>query len=48
MNVRERFKEEICYTCEAYPKCECSLEKQAQCATLANYFNIKRLLKRSS
>ena len=45
MNVREKFEKEVCSECEAYKDCNKDIGKQAQCATLANYFNIKKLLK---
>ena len=48
MNVREKFEEEICSKCEAYDACNKDIGKQAQCATLANYFNVKKLLKKLS
>ena len=48
MNVREKFEEEVCSKCEAYENCMKDIGKQAQCATLANYFNTKKLLKKLS
>ena len=48
MNVREKFEEETCSECEAYKTCDKDINKQAQCATLANYFNVKKLLKKLS
>lgn len=44
MNVREKFEEEVCSKCDAYKDCIKDIGKQAQCATLANYFNVKRFL----
>ena len=43
MNVREKFEKQVCFECEAYENCPRSIEKQAQCATLANYFMLKKL-----
>ena len=48
MNVREKFEKETCSECEACDTCMKDIGKQAQCATLANYFNVKKLLKKLS
>ena len=43
MNVRERFKKEVCSECEAHENCDKDINKQAQCATLATYFIVKKV-----
>lgn len=42
MNVREKFKKEVCKNCDAYPDCSHDIGKQSQCATLATYFMVKK------
>ena len=42
MNVREKFEQEVCSNCDAYPSCSHDIGKQAQCATLATYFTVKK------
>ena len=48
MNVREKYNEEVCTKCEAFESCNKDIGKQAQCATLANYFNTRKLLEKVS
>lgn len=45
MKFKDRFEDEVCTTCDMYKNCDCNIDHQTQCATIALFFELRTIRK---